>query len=102
MVMLQLLRRVDLCRRRRTAVSARRLPERLGVIEARISLARAIEQFLNLRLLIPDDESSSKGAMAALLLGQTFRAAGDDIREESLVCNDVVDPAQVVLELHQG
>ena len=65
-------------------------------------LAGAIKQFLKLRLLIPNDETRSKCAVAALLLRQTSCTTGDDIREKSFVRHNVVDPAQAILQLHQG
>ena len=44
------------------------LPECLGVIEARVRLPRLIQQSRDLRLLIADDQSSGKGAVAFLFL----------------------------------
>ena len=64
-------------------------------------LARAIEQFAELRLLIANDKSRSKSAGAALLLCQTSCPAGDDIREKRLVRHNVISLAQAILQLRQ-
>src|SRR5271168_1874581 len=82
------------------AAPARCLPERFGARETRMRLSRAIEQFLDLRLLMPNDEPGSKRAVAALLRRQTLGMTFDDIGEKSLVRHDVVDPAQTILQLH--
>ena len=64
-------------------------------------LARAIEQFAELRLLIANDKSRSKYAGAALLFRQASCPAGDDIREKRLVRHNVIGLAQALLQLRQ-
>jgi len=56
------------------------LPERLGLIEARVRLAGAIEQLRDLRLLIAHDEARGKRAVAVLFFGQAAPRPGQDIR----------------------
>ena len=87
--------------RGRRANPAGQLPEWFGAREAGMRLARAIEQFAVLRLLIANDKSRSKCAVAALLFRQTSCPAGDDIREKRLVCHDVIGLAEAILQLRQ-
>ena len=64
-----------------SAEQVQSLPECLGAIEAGISLARAIEQLLNLRLLVAHHETGGKSAMAVLRRGQTAARTSDYFRE---------------------
>ena len=51
------------CRRRlrqRRIALARQFPKYFGAIETRMRLSRAINQFLNVRLLVPNNETRSK------------------------------------------
>ena len=50
------------------------LPERFGLVEARMRLARSIEQLRDLRLLIAHDEARGKRAVTVLLLTRPGRA----------------------------
>src|SRR4029077_4547815 len=79
-----------------------RFPEGFGAVEAPIGLSRPVAQFLDLRLLITDDQSRGKCAVAALLLRQAFRAIGDDVRKQGLVRDDVLHPAKRILQFQQG
>ena len=63
-----------------TMLSSALLPERFGLIEARVRLAGAIEQLRDLRLLVAHDEARGKRAVAVLLLGQAAPRPGQDIR----------------------
>lgn len=65
-------------------------------------LARAIKQPLDLRLLIPDDEPRGKYAVAVLFFGRSSCRTGYQIRKKSSVGRNVVDPAEAILQLHQG
>jgi hypothetical protein len=56
------------------------LPERLGLVEARMRLGCAIEQLRDLRLLIAHDEARGKRAVAVLFFGQAAPRPGQDIR----------------------